>query len=793
MNGTLPGWVERLLGISGAASGEGTLWSLEHAWPLAPWVSLLAAILAAALVAYLYLREPGPAGRTARLALAMIRLAALAIVALMIAELMLSLRRTGLPYVVVALDDSASMGIVDRYEEEELVKAVARAVGQGDGVDASRLNLARSILLDGNAELLRQIDRRYKLKVYCVSDAARPQEGSLEEIVAGLKSLEPSGQTSRLGSGLRTILNDLRGTPPTALILLSDGVNTEGESLADAVGYARRKGVPIFSVALGSETPLKDLKLSDLLVDEVVFVDDVVSFECKLGGAGYQGKTVTVSLREQGQSKRLAETKVTINDENVPQEVRLQYRPTRVGDFQYVVEVEAQADEVTAENNRQQRLVSVRKEQIRVLLVQAYPSYEFRYLRQMLHRDSTVELKTVLQEADLEYAEFDQTGLRVFPVQREELLQYDVIIFGDVNPAFLSASALNHLSDFVTEKGGGLVFIAGPRYTPLAYGDTPLAPLFPVELGTVELPPQGQNLAEGFLVQPTDLGLASPSMQLGDSVQASRNIWGNLPPLYWLLEAPTLKPAARVLAEHPVRLGADGRRLPVIAMQYVGAGKVIFHASDETWRWRWRVGDVYFARYWVQTLRYLSRAKLVGKDRSAVLSVDRREYRLGESVRLWVRFADERLAPADDDGVTVVLERLGQKDRHVQLRRNVSSRGVFEGVVPRPSEGAYHAWVATPTLEGAAPAVDFEVVAPLGEMQRLQADVAELRRASSETKGKHYDLATAGRLLGELPKGRQVPIESLPPIVLWNRWPLLCGFLVLLVGEWVLRKRKGML
>jgi hypothetical protein len=38
-----------------------------------------------------------------------------------------------------------------------------------------------------------------------------------------------------------------------------------------------------------------------------------------------------------------------------------------------------------------------------------------------------------------------------------------------------------------------------------------------------------------------------------------------------------------------------------------------------------------------------------------------------------------------------------------------------------------------------------------------------------------------------------VPIESLPPKVLWNQWWLLSAFLGLLVTEWVLRKRKGML
>ena len=82
-------------------------------------------------------------------------------------------------------------------------------------------------------------------------------------------------------------------------------------------------------------------------------------------------------------------------------------------------------------------------------------------------------------------------------------------------------------------------------------------------------------------------------MQLGDTPEETRTLWQNLPPLYWMVELGELKPGARVLAEHPAHdRRRDGRRLPLIVMQYVGAGKVLFHATDETWRWRRRVGDV---------------------------------------------------------------------------------------------------------------------------------------------------------------------------------------------------------
>ncbi len=43
-----------------------------------------------------------------------------------------------------------------------------------------------------------------------------------------------------------------------------------------------------------------------------------------------------------------------------------------------------------------------------------------------------------------------------------------------------------------------------------------------------------------------------------------------------------------------------------------------------------------------------------------------------------------------------------------------------------------------------------------------------------------------------LPTPRKVPLDSDPPIVLWNTWPLLAAFLVLILAEWVLRKRMQM-
>jgi len=133
----------------------------------------------------------------------------------------------------------------------------------------------------------------------------------------------------------------------------------------------------------------------------------------------------------------------------------------------------------------------------------------------------------------------------------------------------------------------------------------------------------------------------------------------------------------------------------VFCLQYVGAGKVLFHATDETWRWRYRwatfsspaIGFKPFglsaARNWPTPVARPCLPPTVANNVQ------------GEPVRLRVRFADERLAPAEDDGVTVVVEQAGRQTQRVVLRRAVAGCGVFEcqldrldiGIIMRGSQG----------------------------------------------------------------------------------------------------------
>jgi len=786
-------------------TGEGLKYYLEPTWLWMPAVMLFFTAVTIGVVVALYLNERGTSRRFARVVLALLRLTLIALVVVALLGWMLHRDRTDLPDVVLIIDDSESMAFTDQYEDESLNRSVAKLIDGLSLGNASRLNLAKSLLLDNRSALLEALSKRYNLKVYLVGESARASLESDTGLTDSIRAIQANQKSSRLGNCLRDVLEFQRGRPTAAIILLTDGVTTEGKSIGEVADYARRKSVPLFVVGLGNDRPPRDVRLSDLLVDDVVFLNDLVNFDAKVTATGYEGQTIVVRLKTQS-GRVLAEEPVTIGNDGEPRTVRLSHRPVETGEFEFVVQFDPLESEAVTDNNQQSRLVSVRDETIRVLLAQEFPDFEFRYLSTLLGRQlrgeagdsgKSIELTTVLQQADEQFAQADENIRRVFPVSRDELFQYDVIIFGDVNPDGFGQLLMTYLADFVKVRGGGIVFISGPRHTPIEYRGTPLAELMPVDLNTASVPDPAIVQREKFFVQPTRLGLSSPQMQLGDSPDDSLKVWSRLDGLYWLLDAPDLKPGARVLAEHPARTGADGRNLPIISMHYVGAGKVIFHSTDETHRWRFRVGDKYFARYWIQTIRYLARSKLIGSSRAAELTSDREVYRRGEPVDIRVKFLDDRLAPPQDDGVTIVLELEEGRRRQIKLRRKSTLRGVFEGTISGLADGRYNVWVATPTMEGKPPSLKFSVVAPPGEQSRLEMDSVDLKLATKVSKGRFYTIKNADKLVDDLPEGRQVQIASLPPVSIWGMWfvalAFAIAFVTLIVAEWILRKWLGML
>src|SRR5439155_27048747 len=182
-------------------------------------------------------------------------------------------------------------------------------------------------------------------------------------------------------------------------------------------------------------------------------------------------------------------------------------------------------------------------------------------------------------------------------------------------------------------RGGGFLMLAGPRYRPQAYKETPLRDILPVQVTGTATPEQQRTI--GYRPEQTSVGRAHPIFRFSPEEAANKAIWNHLAELHWWAEGVRTQRAAEVLLVHPQRPDPDSGRagaggeggFPLFVQQFVGAGRSMFLGFDETWRWRFREDELHFNQFWIQTVRYLARSRLGRVE----LRTDRQTpYRRGE-------------------------------------------------------------------------------------------------------------------------------------------------------------------
>ncbi|MCE9545814.1 MAG: hypothetical protein K8T25_09900, partial [Planctomycetia bacterium] len=302
MSNQLARWLLWLLGIQLPPQTDAVQWQLEGAWAWSPGAVVLvslAGLACATFVGWIYVRERSTAGRGLRLLLATLRFSALALVLLvMIYELRIDYSRTSLPCVALMVDESGSMSEQDDYDDSALKQQLADRQKRAALPTTNRLDAAKALLLADDSALLRELHRRYKVHVYAASGTIRRLPADLAGQTAELRKLQPTAPASRLGSDLQAVLDDLRGTEPAGLIYLGDGITTAGPNLAEVAPAARRRGTPLYMIATGSDKPARTIQLDDLLVDDVISVNDPVSFDCKLTATGLQDRPILLVLKD---------------------------------------------------------------------------------------------------------------------------------------------------------------------------------------------------------------------------------------------------------------------------------------------------------------------------------------------------------------------------------------------------------------------------------------------------------------------------------------------------------------
>ncbi len=796
------------------------------------WILPVAAVLV--LVGWWsYQRQSVAKGR--RLWLWLVRGLLLAVMFLLFCRPQLVLDREDRTRSVVAVwvDPSASMTLEDPYKDARMRDFVG-ALTQKTGTPPpgqTRLNryqIAVGSLQD--AEWLKSLAESQDVSIYSGSTHAQllgtahaPEQ--VKEIVGRLAAEKPTGETTDIPTVVQEILQSVQGTKVSALVLLTDGQTTEqGSRLDRAVAAAQRASAKVFALPLGQAQEPFNLKLTNLQVPEATFVRDPVAVKAKITGAGIDAATpvkVTLYRKEGEELSPLVSKEFTLDASKKQMDAELIFKPEKKntgGDeksekFDLVAKVEAvgvtNTEELTLKDNEKTGHTSVLDAQINVLYVEGSPRWEFRYLKNELIRERTVNVSSLLLSADSDFPQegdpriVDREGREVFPgpitrfpESTEEMNKYDVLIIGDVEASYFSPSQQKLILDFVRQGGGGICWIAGPNFNPEFYKGTAMEPLMPVVPD--EMDPRARVIApvanEGFNFVLTAAGKESALFRFFDDAEQNARQISELPEMFWYKPVQGLKPAAEVLAVHPTHTQGGTPRPLIVAGRY-GKGRTVFSAVCDTWRWRRYTGEPLFQSYWLQMCRLLYQGKALGQDHRIEMVAQSNSVEIGRPITVTMTVKDPSLAGQIPAKVPVmVMDKAGRALATMTLQRGNSAEGEqrLEGMTTASQVGELTLAVEPGLLPVEIPAIEMSVEPPQREFEASTADVESLGTLAGKTTGQVIPVYRAGELT------KLVPDRSLPTLMslsedLWFK-PIA---LVLVVGlatlEWLLRKRAGLI
>ena len=792
------------LAAQDVASGTGVRESFRLLDLPPAWVIVLLILPLFGLVTWIgYARET--ISTPMRVLLSALRISAFALLFLVLARPVLVEKREEVQRaeVIVLLDDSASMSRVDGYAgDEDTRRALREAVGI-DPAGASRLELARRAVEKTLLPTLAKGD--YEARLFGFAEGTVP--------LARIEDTAGRGSSTHLGDAVTRVLAGHRGRPVTDVVVISDGRSNGGLDVPEAARTAGTIGIPVHTVVIGDMRPERNVILELVEAPTDALEDDELAVTMRVLGRGMEDTPeVEVVLEEveadSGQVLRTLTTEsVSLTAEGERVVLVAPRAELQTGERRFRVSVAPLPGETMVDDNLFEFTVHVSPVHIRVLYVEGYPRYEYRFVKEIFRRASLdqrnadITIQCWLVSADRDFPQDASSELKPLtevPTTREELLaNYDVVILGDVNPFAISPDPargeafLKALREFV-EAGGGLLFQAGEFDNPRAYKQTPLEDVLPVVLD-----PTGVLTFQGDRTEMFRPLLENPNephqiLRLDHDPDANRRLWESpegLSGFYWYSPIRRAKPGTEVLLRHPEdRNPQDGELYPLLVLGHFPAGRTMFLGLDSTWRWRLRYENRYLAPFWRSAVRWLALGRLKSGDRRYRLETTRSAYDLEERVVLEARVLDQDFRPSEDPTRTVRWAGPDGEPQDLELALAEGRPGIYRGslLVERP--GLYRAWIEVDGIRMST--AEFEVLLPSREFADPSPDPESMRLLAAKTGGKAVTLANLGDLVNELPGGeeRREPISSRLEDA-WDRWSTLLIALGLLSAEWILRKR----
>ena len=646
------------------------------------------------------------------------------------------------------------------------------------------------------------------------------------------------GRASAIGATLRTLAERYRNRPLAGVLLLTDGNATDLRAAPDLAGFP-----PIYPVVMGEREPARDIAVQQAHVTQTDFEDAPVSVQAEVTATGYRGESIAAQLLDSS-GKKVEEKTLRARRDDEPLAFRFQFRPAKAGLSFYRLHVGAKhevaaastqktSEEATLANNSRVLIVDRGRGPYRILYVAGRPNWEFKFLNRAVQEDAQLQLVGLVRVARREpkfnflgragetsnplYRGFgnqspdqverydqpvlvrlnarDEFELRTgFPRTPEDLYGYHAVIVDDLESEFFAPDQAALLQKFVSERGGGFLMLGGiDTFQEGKYQRTPIGDMLPVYLDRVE----ETKATEALHLNLTREGWLQPWARLRDNEVDEKARLQGMPPFQVLNPVREVKPGASVIATVS---DAAGKTNAALVVQRLGRGRTAALTVGDVWRWGFHDTAAHqdMDKFWRQLMRWL----VTDVPNQVELTVEPQPEDASGAVRLQVRVRDQTFQPLDNAGVSVEVQPVmmestaGAATNSIRLATEPSGTeaGLYQATyVPRIT-GGYKATAFVTNAIGAEVGhaeAGWSTDLAAEEFRSLTPNVALLESIARKTGGEIIPAGKLAEFARNLPH-RRAPVMDSWTFPLWHTPAMFAFALACFLGEWGLRRWKGM-
>lgn len=741
-----------------------------------PLPVVLVAFGLSALMWFLYRRELRFVGSRFAQVPAVLRALAVFILVLALAGPVLrhvtTLRQLG--RVIIAVDSSASMQLT---------------AGQDDKTAKTRFQRAEDMLLKGTNPLLKKLAETQDVELVALrgNNTQRlwwHRQGGKDTSgeMPGTFELPASAPVTNLDQALRSALGPT--STGTALVVLTDGQHNTAGSPEEFSTALKAAGTSIFPIGFGTEIPPPDLSLLAVAAPESVFTKENFQGSVTVNDSMPAGVPATVRIESQGKvlwqkdfvtdGKGEKSFDFTFPVAQLPSPPPgLRDKTLRSVNIHIAASGERAVLEKTRSNNARELAIHLLEKKRKVLILDGRPRWETRYIHNHFDRDERWQATLIFD--DMADNSADGSLQREFPKSRDDLLGYDLIILGDAAVGRFKSDHLDWIVEFVEKRGGGLIMVDGQRGRLHEWNQGRTAALVPVKFITDK-----KAQASSALALTTD-GQRFDALRLSDSPSANATLWPTLQKVNWHANVEAL-PAAITLAT---------AQQPAIVFRQVGAGAVLYLGTDELWRWRFQVADLYHQRLWMQLGAWIAAPPFQIDQKRIAVGTDRLRYSPGETSEIRLRVRNEKGDIVTDAQPRAYLLHDGNEVATLQLEPDPTHVGIYRAMTPPLKAGTYEIAVAE---SPSAPRNDARLSLHVSDTGNPEWATLTMNRPLLETMAGN----SGGRFLREEQALTDLPglLQSMDrkqvitkETILWSSWWWFGAAILLLTIEWLMRKQ----